>query len=582
MLAIAWSGHDGIVASVTVDASETTSVAPAPEHAIAIYEYVAATASCPLDWAVLGGLGGVTSDHTRVGDDARLLPDGGTTPLIRYEPLDGAPPDAVADSDGGAVDGDPGIDTTVGPMQFLPSTWAVYGVDGNGDGVADPENLWDAATGAANLLCQVGVDADRDAALALYFGTDRHLAWLGRRIDELIDWRDAEQWGAKPQVAEVITIVPPDPALVLPELTPGTPGADAPTDRGAIEGSGAPDRIEVAGTEQTPGDPIGPEPVDRGIGAITEGGPSSEPPAAPAGRPGPTQPVEPGVDEPGPAPPSTDAGSPPAPVAGDGVIAPIAVSGDWAGDGAIGNATIETSGPSPRLVVSDSLGRPYGRSIALDPLLAATDRDPANAPALVAGDWDGDGIDTLAVVVRNPEGVASALVLDRRGDLVEVVEIGTLAPGAQLAAALPSVADTAGATFWDERAIADGSTVALWRVGGILIEQSLADPLGRMLAAAAADGITLEGWGWRSHEAQIELRRAHCVDVWTTPASQCRPPTAIPGTSRHEFGVAIDFHRGGVAIAAASPEFEWLVGNAERFGFSNLPSEPWHWSIDGG
>lgn len=44
----------------------------------------------------------------------------------------------------------------VGPMQFLPSTWAAYGADGDGDGVADPRNPADALSGAARLLCANG------------------------------------------------------------------------------------------------------------------------------------------------------------------------------------------------------------------------------------------------------------------------------------------------------------------------------------------------------------------------------------------------------------------------------------------
>jgi len=43
-----------------------------------------------------------------------------------------------------------------GPMQFLPSTWKHYGVDGNGDGIADITNVNDAIFSAANYLKACG------------------------------------------------------------------------------------------------------------------------------------------------------------------------------------------------------------------------------------------------------------------------------------------------------------------------------------------------------------------------------------------------------------------------------------------
>jgi hypothetical protein len=50
----------------------------------------------------------------------------------------------------------------------------------------------------------------------------------------------------------------------------------------------------------------------------------------------------------------------------------------------------------------------------------------------------------------------------------------------------------------------------------------------------------------------------------------------------HEQGLAVDFTNGGKLIQSRSdPAFVWLKGNASRFGFYNLPSEPWHWSTNG-
>ncbi len=43
-----------------------------------------------------------------------------------------------------------------GPMQFMPATWKAYGVDGDGDGIADIWNPYDAVPGAANYLCANG------------------------------------------------------------------------------------------------------------------------------------------------------------------------------------------------------------------------------------------------------------------------------------------------------------------------------------------------------------------------------------------------------------------------------------------
>lgn len=123
-------------------------------------------------------------------------------------------------------------------------------------------------------------------------------------------------------------------------------------------------------------------------------------------------------------------------------------------------------------------------------------------------------------------------------------------------------------------------------VEGIRINQRIAPELEAMLAAAAADGVDLRGWGFRTNDKQIELRERHCgntqYDIWEKPASECSPPTAIPGQSRHERGLAIDFQYDGKTIRDRSNAgFVWLAEHAAGFGLENLPSEPWHWSVDG-
>ena len=50
-------------------------------------------------------------------------------------------------------------------MQFIPSTWRRYAVDANGDGVQDPNNVYDAAAGAAHYLCNAAGHLEDDASL---------------------------------------------------------------------------------------------------------------------------------------------------------------------------------------------------------------------------------------------------------------------------------------------------------------------------------------------------------------------------------------------------------------------------------
>ena len=126
------------------------------------------------------------------------------------------------------------------------------------------------------------------------------------------------------------------------------------------------------------------------------------------------------------------------------------------------------------------------------------------------------------------------------------------------------------------------TNIPLTTVDGITVASSIADQLDRMIKAAAADGIQLGGSGYRDPAQQEALREAHCPNPATDPPSACTPPTARPGTSMHERGLAVDFTANGHLIQSHSdPGFVWLAGNAASYGFYNLPSEPWHWSTTG-
>ncbi len=118
------------------------------------------------------------------------------------------------------------------------------------------------------------------------------------------------------------------------------------------------------------------------------------------------------------------------------------------------------------------------------------------------------------------------------------------------------------------------------------VHGAIADDLESLYAAAAADGIALGGWGWRDPSMQIEVRRNNCGasdwEIFKKPAALCNPPAARPGFSQHEAGLAVDItYQGAVISHEYSLAFRWMAANAHRWGFYNLPGEPWHWSTTG-
>jgi hypothetical protein len=118
------------------------------------------------------------------------------------------------------------------------------------------------------------------------------------------------------------------------------------------------------------------------------------------------------------------------------------------------------------------------------------------------------------------------------------------------------------------------------------VNASLAGQALAMIEAMRATGLTPSGSAFRSYDTQWKLRVANCPDPVNSSASSCRPPTAKPGTSMHEVGLAIDFRSmcfttGGSSSCPGNKEWEWLVDNAATYGFQQLRSEAWHWSPSG-
>ncbi|MGA5185365.1 lytic transglycosylase domain-containing protein [Streptomyces griseoincarnatus] len=251
---------------------------------------------CRLPWELPAAIGKVESGQARGG-----AVDGNGTTLGRITgpPLDGRGFALIRDTDGGAHDGDTVYDRAVGPMQFLPSTWARWGTDGNGDGRADPNNIFDAALAAGHYLCAGERDlrrpADLDRAVLSYNHSRSYL-------------RLVRYWLAF--YSRGVHAVP-DGEGVVPR-SPGA-GGDTPATEPVDGGSGGRGGGVVIGPQPSPTGGTGPSPrPSPSVPGSPEPtspspGPSTSPTPTPSDPPTSQEPTEPPAESPtGSAEPSPD------------------------------------------------------------------------------------------------------------------------------------------------------------------------------------------------------------------------------------------------------------------------------------
>ncbi|TCM36166.1 lytic transglycosylase domain-containing protein [Kribbella sp. VKM Ac-2568] len=283
---------------------------------------------CDVPWTLLAAIGRVESNHGRFGG-AQLREDGSATRRIRGIPLDGRPNVAlIRDSDGGALDGDTVYDRAVGPMQFIPSTWRAVNADGNGDGFGDPNNMFDAAQGAAQYLC-TGTSNLRNLAQAAqavrrYNNADSYV----RVVLALARMYQAGRVVGLPSTGDQLPDEPTDPAAVRPWPTDPPPAVrpwttNPPPDGTALAKPAPAQRTEpatpprAATRPQTttpppnrpnppsprPAKPVAPEPSATKTSEPAPSEPKASEPKP--SKPKPTQPSEPEVAQPSDPEPAT-------------------------------------------------------------------------------------------------------------------------------------------------------------------------------------------------------------------------------------------------------------------------------------
>ncbi|MFF1690148.1 MULTISPECIES: lytic transglycosylase domain-containing protein [unclassified Streptomyces] len=187
-------------------------------------ELAATKPGCNLPWQLLAAIGKVESGQARGGNvDA----NGTTLKPILGPVLDGNGFARITDTDNGAYDGDTTHDRAVGPMQFIPSTWAWSGRDGNGDGKKDPNNIYDAALAAGHYLCRGDRDLSQSAGLNAAILSYNHSQDY---LNTVLSWLEFYRKGTH-EVPDGTGVQPGDRSdgSPSPSPSPSSPGSASPS-----------------------------------------------------------------------------------------------------------------------------------------------------------------------------------------------------------------------------------------------------------------------------------------------------------------------------------------------------------------
>jgi membrane-bound lytic murein transglycosylase B len=249
----------------------TASTAAIPSAALAAYQRAetvinAADESCNLTWQLIAAIGRVESNHGRA-DNNHLDADGLSTPGIFGVALNGKHHTSVIrDTDAGQFDGDTAYDRAVGPMQFIPSTWSVVGVDADGDAQRNPQDIDDASLATAVYLCSGDDDLStvqgQKAAVYRYNHSSSYVDLVLSIMDAYLDG----DFTSVPNGTTAAGVIAPDP-----DYTP--PAAHGGRNHGPRGGQHTPTAQPTTTPTQTPTEtPTQPPPDNTGGGGNGGGG----------------------------------------------------------------------------------------------------------------------------------------------------------------------------------------------------------------------------------------------------------------------------------------------------------------------
>ncbi|WP_327175163.1 lytic transglycosylase domain-containing protein [Streptomyces sp. NBC_01335] len=381
--------------STSVDLPATSAESGIPASVLAAYKQAQSTIAgtdpaCRLPWQLLAAIGKVESGQARGG---KVDASGTTLSPILGPALDGNGFALIPDTDNGAYDNDTVTDRAVGPMQFIPSTWATWGQDANGDGRKDPNNVYDAALAAGRYLCagtrDLSLGTDIDRAVLSYNHSNAYLSTVR-------SWFEYYNNG---------THSVPDGTGVLPT----TPGPAT----GTTPGPAATSPSSSSSPSTSPSTSPSPDPTPG------TASPSPSPSPTPGGKPGGTQTTK---------PPTTTTPPSPAQVrklagienAGTGTLTAMAGQ-DFAGDVTVravdGEGDSFAQAPVTFTISGDTDARFAGGATSAEAVTSAD--GTASAPALVAGETTGDFQIHAAAGTTGQFSLAfTATVTARRADTV--------------------------------------------------------------------------------------------------------------------------------------------------------------------